>query len=47
VVVGPDEVERGQAQVKNLESGEQEAVSREKLPEYLKAKIRGPDLDSR
>jgi histidyl-tRNA synthetase len=38
IVVGPDEAARGEAQVKDMGSGKQEAVPVERLGEYLRAR---------
>jgi histidyl-tRNA synthetase len=37
VIVGPDEVERAEAAVKNMETGFQEAVSYERIIDYIKS----------
>jgi histidyl-tRNA synthetase len=39
VVVGPDEAARGEVKVKDLESGEQEAVARGEVVEYLRRRL--------
>ncbi len=41
VVVGPEEVEHGQVQVKDMECGMQEPVQKDRISEYLKAKVEG------